>query len=366
MELLNTTGMAAGYTMGMKPDGRESLVVAIKGTFTLPQEGQAARLADKQVPLITADVHTGKPGLSAPLYEIDYAPTKRRCDVLLSGSAYAPAGHPVRNVRVALRIGSLAKSFLVVGNRVWRKTLLRFYATPPEPFTVLPISYNNAFGGTDKSHADPAKHCAFLENPIGVGFHSNQTAEAMDGKPLPNTEEDGVSVSKPDGQYRPMAFGPVGRGWKPRINAAGTYDEKWLADTFPFLPSDFDDAYYQAAPPDQQIPYPHGGEEVILENLTPQGHTRFELPRIEMPVEFSLVTRQRQETHAVIDTIVIEPDLMRFTMTWRASLPLRRNIQEVQRIIVGRMSRGFYRARATGKTYYPSLKVLVQSKVRTG
>lgn len=36
MELLNASGMQAGFTMGMRPDGRELLVVAIKGTFRIP------------------------------------------------------------------------------------------------------------------------------------------------------------------------------------------------------------------------------------------------------------------------------------------------------------------------------------------
>jgi len=31
MDLLNATKMQAGYTMGMKPDGRELLVVVVKG-----------------------------------------------------------------------------------------------------------------------------------------------------------------------------------------------------------------------------------------------------------------------------------------------------------------------------------------------
>jgi hypothetical protein len=29
---------------------------------------------------------------------------------------------------------------------------------------------------------------------------------------------------------------------------AGTYDEHWLNETRPFLPADFDDQYFQAAP----------------------------------------------------------------------------------------------------------------------
>ena len=36
MELLNATKMTAGYTMGMRPDGRELLVVVVKGTFAIP------------------------------------------------------------------------------------------------------------------------------------------------------------------------------------------------------------------------------------------------------------------------------------------------------------------------------------------
>ena len=38
MELINATGMQAGYTMGMQPDGRELLVVVVKGTFTIPKD----------------------------------------------------------------------------------------------------------------------------------------------------------------------------------------------------------------------------------------------------------------------------------------------------------------------------------------
>jgi hypothetical protein len=36
MELVNSTRMVAGYTMGLEPSGRELLVVAVKGTFQIP------------------------------------------------------------------------------------------------------------------------------------------------------------------------------------------------------------------------------------------------------------------------------------------------------------------------------------------
>jgi hypothetical protein len=85
MELLNSTRMQAGYTMGMRPDGRELLVVVVKGTFEIPKGAEEPKPAEEQVPLVEADTFTGEPGLSAPVYESDYAPVKQRCDVLLLG-----------------------------------------------------------------------------------------------------------------------------------------------------------------------------------------------------------------------------------------------------------------------------------------
>ena len=156
-----------------------------------------------------ADVFTGEPGFSAPLYESDFAPHKPKCDVLLNGSAYAPEGRPAERVTGSLRVGSLRKSFDVVGKRAWKHGLLGASATLPEPFIVMPISYNNAFGGVDPSHDDPARHQVYVPNHFGQGFHDRPTHPSIDGKPLPNTEEKGRPVTDPRGRYRPMAFGPI-------------------------------------------------------------------------------------------------------------------------------------------------------------
>ena len=91
-----------------------------------------------------------------------------------------------------------------------------------------------------------------------------------------------------------MSLGPIGRGWEPRYKFAGTYDQNWIDNVFPFLPSDFKDAYYQAAPLDQQIDYLRGGEEVVLQNLTPEGYTRFQIPQVQVPVAFFLKKERRK------------------------------------------------------------------------
>lgn len=355
MNLKNATKYPAAYTMGMEPSGRELLVVVVKTTFTIPQDGGRPAPAKRQAPLVQADVFAGEPGTSAPIFECDFVPAKPRCDVILHGSAHAPGGKPAGQVSVMLQVGAFSKSFNVVGNRAWVNDPFGWKATHPIPFLKMPISYGNAFGGRDVTDPDEKKHRWYAPNHAGVGFHSNLYPPLVEGKPLPNTEEIGKSVEKPDGKYRPMAFGPIGRAWDPRYKLAGTYDQKWLDNVCPFLPADFKNDYYQCAPQDQQIPAPKGGEEIVLVNLTPQGRTVFPMPPFERPVTFFPKRGPCEETRAVLDTVVFEPDLGRFSLVGRVSRPLKKNIFEVEQIVVGKMSRGWYRARELGKLYAPSL-----------
>ncbi len=355
MNFINSTKLVAGYAGGMKPDGRELVIVIAKGTWTIPLDGSDPVPVAQPIPLVLADEFTGEPGFSAPRYECDYASNKPRCDVLLNGSAHAPGGTPVKRVKVSLRVGSMEKSFDVVGNRVWKKGLLTVSATDPEPFLVVPVSYDNAFGGMDTTDKNEKKHRWYVQNHAGVGFHVNQSSEAIDGKPVPNTEETGKKITSPTGKYRPMALGSIGRGWQPRSPLAGTYDKAWLDNVCPLLPADFDEGYFQAAPPDQQIAYPKGGEEVELVNLTPNGRTTFRLPEMEVPVIYFRRDGEKVDAVANLDTIMIEPDLGRFSMVWRSHLELRKNLLEISEIVVGKMSRGWHRARAMGKSYFPSV-----------
>jgi len=351
VELINATRMAAGYTMGLEPSGRELLVVVIKGTFRLPLPGEPAghfALADEQRPLVMADTFTGEPGFSAPAHEVDFAPRKPACDILLLGSAHAPQGRPATRVDVGLRVGAWQKTMAVLGPRHWEWRPGRVSASPPGVFVQQPISYDVAFGGTDLRHEDAAEHAAFMANPVGRGFHRHLRPDWLEGALLPATEESGQSVRDPRGDYRPMAFGPVGRGWSTRACFAGTYDEAWLADHFPFLPPDFDERYYQAAPADQQVPLDHfrrGPVQVLLANLTPEGQSRFTVPHLEAPVHVFPKRGGREDYTASLDTVVIEPDAGRFTLSWRVARPLKKSMHEIAQVLVGRKGREWWQQR---------------------
>lgn len=363
MQLLNFTSMTAGYTMGMRPDGRTLLVVVVKGTFRIPESGESVVLADQQSPIIDADVYTGEPGLSATLYESEYAPEKPRCDILLNGSAHAPNGRPTQRVPVALRVGALAKTFSVVGPRVWTRGLTTITPSEPEFFVKLPISYDAAFGGIDDT--DPDKPRYFDRNHAGKGFSHHMNLDKLIGQPLPTTEEIDNPVNNPRGNYQPMAFGPIGRSWQPRPSYAGTYDKNWEENVCPFLPADFKPDHYQSAPLDQQTPYLQGGEEVSLLNLTPSGKTSFNLPRVDVPISVLLRGRPTKDLRmipAVIDTLLIEPDASRISMIWRASWPLRNNLHEIKAVSIGRMSRAVRISIDHSKSYFPSLGAYVEAQ----
>lgn len=363
MELLNATRLMAAYTQGLAPDGRESLVVVAKGTFDLPLDGSEARLAEVQRPLLMADEYVGEPGLSAPRQEMDFAPLKPFCDVLVMGKAHAPNGRPATQITAGIRVGRVSKAFSVLGPRQWQPGMLGASPGVPQPFLEQDIGYAHAFGGSRAMADRPDFAETYLPNPAGTGWYpkSAGTAEIV-GMPMPNTEALGQPIDGPHGDFTPMALGPIGRHWPPRIGYAGTYDDAWLADHFPFLPPDFDPRYYQAAPPDQQTEYLQGGEDVLLLNLTKQERAGFKVPRMQVPVTFFLKKGGHETVQAVIDTLVVDTDAGKVEITWRASRALRKNMFEITQVLVGTKSAAWWRAKALGKDYYPSLSSLTAAR----
>lgn len=347
MLLTNKTKYIVDWATGYQKDGRETLTIIIKGTYSLDAE---PKLLNEQRPLVEADISTGEPGFSATLYETDYSTFKPYCDVLLNGCAYAPNGEPVTKVDVALDVGSMSKRFVVKGNRTWSEP-------SPEPFLKMPITYDRAFGGCDTS--DSRKFRFYEANPVGTGYSYHQNN--LDDMPLPNTEERSAPITNPKGSYTPMSFGPIGRSWSQRSVYAGTYDKDWMENKMPFWPDDFDWQFFQCAPKDQQLPYLIGGEQVRLVNLTPEGRIDFALPKQAVPVTFLQHGRDAVQLDAVVDTLMIEPELGIFTMTSRVLFPLPKSIFDIKEIVIGNMGRAWHHAqRSPTKKYYGNLQELIE------
>jgi len=364
MNLVNETPFETGWNVGFQPDGREVVVVVTKATYELrPRNGSEPALAEEQIPPLEADEFGEDPATDAPIHENDFALHKPMCDILLHAQAHSPQGRPVKTVDVGFQVAGCSKSFRVVGRRFWLRTLGAVTITDPIPFVSQEISYDLAYGGTDIDPDKPTKIQTYVCNPVGTGYCPSK--KNVDRTPLPVTEEKGNPVKSPKGKYVPMALGPIGRNWDPRYKFAGTYDDKWMEQKLPFLPDDFDYLYFQAAPADQQIPYPRGGEPIVLVNLSAEGQLKSQLPTEGIHVSFINKKGDLTVAEANLDTIVLDPEANRLCLTWRATQPLNRDLFELRKMLVQQSSRytgGLARAHASGKTHYAGLGDLVKSK----
>ena len=355
MELTNLAGGTAVWTLGAEPSGRESVVVVLKRVLAIPGPDETAAFTEEAPEPVYADEFAGEPGLSAPLREYDFAAFKPRCDILVEGPALAAGGDPVPEMTAGVKIGEVRKTFSVIGPRRWINGVGGLRPSAPEPFVSAEVTYGEAFGGTDISGGDPKSHVACRANPVGRGFAPKTPAKELEGLALPSTEEPGRSIKSPGDRLKPMALSPVGRSWPPRVDYAGTYDQAWLDEVFPFLPGDFDERYYQAAPEDQQTAYLQGGEEAAVLGFSRDGLLRFRLPDLSTPIVFYRKGDGALEAEMRADTIVFQPGRRRVEITWRARVPLKRDVFKMKEAIIGRQSRARVRARQLGKTFHAGL-----------
>ncbi len=348
--VINSKYIAADIAVALDVAGREHLVVVAKSTWSIPQSGQRPRPLPPQA-LVQADEYVDKPGESAMRYGADFARYKPRCDVLFDAYAHAPDGNSVSELLVAWQIGNLRKGLRVLGERTWSSTLGMLSISKPTPFTKQALHYGLAFGGTrEYPKGKNTLSEALLENPSGIGWAGPKTQGGLDGQPAPSLEAVGDPISSPRGKHRPAAFSAIGRHWAPRKDYAGTYDEAWQKNDFPFLPKDYDEQFNQCAPQDQQMAYPQGGEPVVLRNMMPgRPDVRFALPKLNGMQVRALRTDYSSETlSAVVDTLYFEPDQGRFSVVWRASLPIRRRLQEFNTLAIGPVNASWWADKAGG------------------
>jgi hypothetical protein len=235
----------------------------------------------------------------------------------------------------------MSKTLRLHGDRTWLGSSIALSPSEPEHFSTMPISYERALGGPLSHEPDAPRD---ERNPAGVG------RVAIEGTSVPNCEYPDQPVRSPRSSSRVAGFGPVPCEWQPRSQLGGTYDEPWRRDRQPLLPIDFSDDYYRCAPADQQVDgFLKGDEEVMLQNLTPNGLLRFRLPRITLgfstQMEGGLVHHMGR-----LHTVIIEPDERRLMMVWQSSLPCHHTLYTLKQTVVFEKERVSPQANGRGAT----------------
>jgi hypothetical protein len=316
---------------------RPLLVLVVKATYALTDEG--LRLAEEQVPVHVGGMHWGKPEESSYRYEPECAFTKLATDVVLIGHAWAPKQN-TRELLVSLRVGPVRKSVRVVGDRVWQKSLGFTSMSRPQPFERMPLVYERAFGGWDRSAPDPSLHTFEPRNPVGVGFRSNSHSFEEE-LPLPNLEDPDHPLERLGQRVPPAGFGFLSPHWQPRAAYAGTYDEAWDKTRKPLLPKDFNRRFFTAATPELVVPgYLQGNEPVAITNASRHGSLFFSLPGQEAPViTVELAGAEDSKPEMRLDTVILDTDAEQILLLWRGHVPLPEGIHDVRSVYIS--AKGF-------------------------
>ena len=103
MKFINQTQFPAFAFSGVKPEGTEFHVVALRQTLTWDKAGQLF-FANNQNPLCETDEPFDSEQSDEIRQEFDLCPYKPRCDVIVNASAYPPAGKALQSFEVRLRI----------------------------------------------------------------------------------------------------------------------------------------------------------------------------------------------------------------------------------------------------------------------
>lgn len=319
LQILNKTPFEAALALNTDQDGTEKVTVAIKGTFKVTPRHSNVRLADKQLPVLYTDEYYGEPGKSSIKYPADLVLEKLNTDIGLIGIAHSPAGKPVKRLLVSLKVGTLKKTIMLMGDRQWQKSafLPGFHMTDPTLFKEMPLIYERAFGGVDQTHRNEKKHGWDKKNPIGTGFRLNKNT--VENHRLPNLEDPDHLISNWKDKPPVACYGFIDGSWEQRLQFAGTYNDEWVENQFPLLPMDFDVRFFNAAPPYLIAKgFLKGGEPVQMVNLSQKGILEFNLPKLEISLMFRLgETRNHQK--ADLWTVVFEPEDDRFYMVWGGS-----------------------------------------------
>ena len=332
-EVRNHTPFAYESLLLTDEDGVPQFVTLVQASYSIGSGGDLSLMDEQPAPNVGGEWY-GDPANASPRLEPQIAFVKPSTDVVLLGHAHA-ASRGTTEVTVGIQVGPVKKVARVVGDRVLVRKGGATAVSAPQPFEKIPLVYERAFGGWDRSDPNPAQHRCELRNPVGVGFRANaQTRD--DEVRLPNVED----AERPFRGYGdvppPIGFGFLAPNWQPRLGFAGTYDATWDRDRKPLLPADFDRRFFNAASVGLVAPqFLQGIEPVVVVGASPENRVAFDLPGVTPPAcVVGLRGRKSVAIRTELDTVVADMDRRTLTLMWRGHVAVRNGPHDVLSIDV--------------------------------
>ncbi|CAN93264.1 MULTISPECIES: DUF2169 family type VI secretion system accessory protein [Sorangium] len=330
----NKTDFAAHPQLLVDRDG-EQLVTIVKASFELQDDGSLELAPPERTRGVRlADLPWEEKKPESVAYPADVCLFKPATDVIFVATAYAPNGKAVPSFDVRVEVGPLKKSLVVFGKRLWVDKGAAL--TAPAPIEQIDMRYDHAWGGRDDD--DPAAPLEEPRNPIGTGV--TRAPASLTHQPAPAIEDPSYPIRTAKTAPPPAGIGAVGRHWEPRRGYAGTYDAAWRENRAPLLPEDFDHRFNLCASPGLIADPPlAGGEPVRALNLTPEGALSFELPKVQVEIEFHVKDRAPVAFAPHLDTVLVDlyatgpQKPVAVEMVWRAHVKAPRRMKDARVIV---------------------------------
>lgn len=311
--IYNANFLSVGWMVSQLKPRKLSITVCCKGTFKLSPDKPAIPVEDKP-DLVHGDICYDEDDLKKSIYySSDFVPFKPRADVLVVGKCHAPKGKRVPARKVSFKAGSKTKNINVFGNRYWKKGLLGFTATDPEPFTEIGLRYENSFGGP-----------GYKKNPVGKGISKIEAEGGKKLHPLPNIVSTDEHLISPNSRLEPTGFGALHQTWEQRMALVGTYSKGYAKKRWPCFPEDFDWGFFNSAPKDQQVEgYLRGDESLRFINLYPEHpEYRSALPGLRALCFLEEIGRGDQpgdlrKVPMNLDTLWVDMETGKLVLLWR-------------------------------------------------
>lgn len=305
MDVVSTAPIPATGFRWLLSNGAPALTVVCKATFLL-QQGEAS-LAPQQEPLAADDAYwEAEPDRLSPAMT-DLVPYKARADVVLVGHAYAPQRQPARSLLVRAVVGSMDKSIEVCNSRVF---MPNGELKEGPRWLEQPLGWDRAAGGPDTS------------NPAGMRFDA---PDALGRIALPTLQPPGAHVARRGDTFAPIGFGPIPPAWPSRAVKLYQHARAFSKRDWPSrpIPDPIDHAFFNIAPPDQQIDEIRSDERIVLTHLHPD-HPRLvtHLPGIAPSATVQRQGRAPAALALACDTLWIDTDRQICTLVWRGTLAL--------------------------------------------